>query len=315
MARLGALAFGIGATEVAHVLATQTLWQRKPKTMRITVDGQLGPRRDGEGRDPRDHRPDRRGGRHRARHRISRAAAIRGLSMEGRLTRLQHVDRGRRPRRHGRAGRDDLRLPARPALRAEGRGMGRGGRGLARACSSDPGAAFDREVMLDAGDISPMVTWGTSPEDATADHGGASPIRRTSPTPTGASAMRRALAYMGLAPGTALDDVARRPCLHRLVHQRPHRGPAQRRRGGQGPQGGRRRRSLGRAGLASRSSAQAEAEGLDRIFRAAGFEWREPGCSMCLGTNGDIVRAGRALRLHLEPQLRRAGRGRARARI
>ena len=97
---LGALAFGIGSTEVAHVLATQTLWQRKPKTMRITVDGTLGRRRDRQGRDPGDHRPDRRRRGDRACDRIRRQRHPRPV--DGRPPdALQHVDRGRRPRRHG----------------------------------------------------------------------------------------------------------------------------------------------------------------------------------------------------------------------
>ena len=104
--------------------------------------------------------------------------------------------------------------------------------------------------------------------------------------------MRRALAYMDLVPGTALDRRERRPCLHRLVHQRSHRGPAQR-----GGGGARAARSIADVEAwvvpgSQQVKAQAEAEGLDRIFRSAGFEWRFAGCSMCIATNGDVVAPG-----------------------
>ena len=160
-----------------------------------------------------------------------------------------------------------------------------------RPLRSDEDAAFDREVSLDAGDISPMVTWGTSPEDAM-------PITGRVPDPADVAdadrreSMRRALAYMGLVPGTALDrrdastasssarapTVASRTCAARRRWSRAARSIA---------------------GVeawvvpgSQQVKAQAEAEGLDRIFRSAGFEWRYAGCSMCLATNGDVVAPG-----------------------
>ena len=202
---LGALAFGIGATEVAHVLATQTLWQRKPLRMRVTVDGQLGPAI--TAKDVILAIIARIGVAGAVGHAIEYAgSAIRSLSMEGRLTVCNmSIEAG------GRAGMvapDDTTfdyLSGRPyapkgeewdASVAEWRSL-----------RSDEDAAFDREVSLDAGDISPMVTWGTTPEDAT-------PITGRVPDPADVAdadrreSMRRALAYMDLVPGTALEDVS-----------------------------------------------------------------------------------------------------------
>ena len=146
--------------------------------------------------------------------------------------RVQHVDRGRRARRHGRARRHDLRLPRRPAARAAGRRTGtQAVRALAHAADATTARASTARSRSTAATIAPMVTWGTSPEDAL-------PITGRVPDPADAAdaerrdAMQRALDYMGLAPGTALDGHRGRPRVHRLLHQRPHRGPAQRRRGG-----------------------------------------------------------------------------------
>ena len=146
----------------------------------------------------------------------------------------------------------------------------------------------------------PQVTWGTNPGDG----------RRRSPSAVPRAAGRAATSarcsYMALEPGTPIaGDPLDRVFIGSCTNS-PHRRPARRRRGRQGPQGGRRRRRDGRPGLPAGASAQAEAEGLDEVFRAAGFDWRSAGCSMCLGMNPDIARAGRALRLDLEPQLRGA---------
>jgi 3-isopropylmalate/(R)-2-methylmalate dehydratase large subunit len=286
---LGALAFGIGSTEVAHVLATQTLWQRKPRTMRITVDGALG-----EGVTAKDvilaiiakisaagatgHVIEYAGG------------AIRGLSMEGRLTLCNmSIEAG------GRAGMvapDDTTFAY-----LHGREYAPKGEAWDaalerwRALPSDPGAAFDAEVSLDGAVIAPMVTWGNSPEDALPVTG-----RVPSPEEAGADAERREvvarmLDYMGLAPGTPIeaipvDRVFIGSCTNaRIEDLRAAAAVARGRKVAEGV----------RAWVVPGSTPvkrQAEAEGLDRVFRDAGFEWREAGCSMCLGTNGDIAAPG-----------------------
>ena len=204
---------------------------------------------------------------------------------------LQHVDRGRRARRPDRARRDDLRLSQGPPDGAEGRGLGRRRWPGGARCRPTPARDFDTRVDLDATDIAPSVTWGTSPEDVV-------PITGVVPDPTSfadppsARPRRKSLDYMGLTPGTRMQDVADRARLHRQLHQQPDRGSARRRRG-------RARAARSRpacralvvpgSGLVKR---QAEAEGLDRIFIDAGFEWREPGCSMCLAMNPDKVPPG-----------------------
>ena len=129
---LGAYAFGIGASEVAHVLMTQTIWQRKPKRMRITVDGKAGAGHRRQGHRACDHRADRRRRRDRPRDRVRRLGDPRAVD-RGAADALQHVDRSRRALRHGRAGRDHVRLSQGPALCAAGRGLRPGGRGLVGA--------------------------------------------------------------------------------------------------------------------------------------------------------------------------------------
>ena len=140
----GALAFGIGTSEVEHVLATQTLPQNQPRTMAITVDGDLPPGVTAKDVILGDHRPDRHRRRHRPRHRVPRRGHPRALD-GGPHDGLQHVDRGRRARRHGRARRHDLRVPRGPPSRAAGRRLGARARPLALA-PTDPDATFDREV-------------------------------------------------------------------------------------------------------------------------------------------------------------------------
>jgi 3-isopropylmalate/(R)-2-methylmalate dehydratase large subunit len=283
---LGALAFGIGASEVAHVMATQTLWQKKPKTMRITVDGRLGPgvvakdvilaiiAKIGAG-----------GG---VGHVIEYAgSAIRGLSIEGRLTLCNmSIEAGARA---GMVAPDETTFAY-----LEGRPFAPKGDAWAKALAfwkrlpSDPGARFDREVTLDGDSIAPMVTWGTSPEDA-------APVTGTVPDPASYSdavkreGVRRALDYMGLKSGQPLDGIpVDRVFIGSCTNARIEdlRAAAAVVKG---------RRAVVRAWAVAGSGLvkrQAEAEGLDRIFRDAGFEWREPGCSMCVGMNGDTVDAG-----------------------
>jgi 3-isopropylmalate/(R)-2-methylmalate dehydratase large subunit len=269
---LGALAFGIGMTEVTHALATQTLWQRKPKTMRITLDGALG--RGVTAKDLILAIIAKIGAAGATGHVIEYAgSAIRGLSMEGRLTVCNmSIEAGARA---GMIAPDEVTfqyLEGRPYAPKQP---------LAhwRALPSDDNAVFDREVSLDASKIAPMVTWGTSPQDAAS-------IEDRIPGP-----MSEALAYMNLQPGTPLagikvDRVFIGSCTNsRIEDLRAAAAVAKDRRVHPNVQAW----VVPGSGLIK---AQAQAEGLDRIFKAAGFEWREAGCSMCLGTNGEVVAPG-----------------------
>jgi 3-isopropylmalate/(R)-2-methylmalate dehydratase large subunit len=282
----GALAFGIGSTEVEHVLATQCLWQRKPRVMRITVGGArpFGVMakdvilsiiaKIGAG-----------GG---VGHSIEYAGpAIRAMSMDERMTVCNmSIEAGARS---GMVAPDETTFAY-----LEGRpGAPRGEmweRALAywRTVPSDPDAAFDREVELDAALLAPTVTWGTSPQDAL-------PITARVPDPasigdaTRRASMERALAYMALAPGaplagTAVSRVFIGSCTNsRLEDLRTAAAVARGRRAAVPAW------VVPGSGLIKRA---AEAEGLDRVFTDAGFEWREPGCSMCVGMNGDTAAPG-----------------------
>jgi 3-isopropylmalate/(R)-2-methylmalate dehydratase large subunit len=285
---LGALAFGIGSSEVTHVLATQTLWQRKPKSMRITVEGDLA---DGvTGKDVILAIIATITAAGATGYVIEYAgSAIRGLSMEGRLTLCNmSIEAG------GRAGMvapdettfDYLKgRPYAPANQAWEQAVQRW-----RRLPTDPGAVFDTEVTLDASTIEPMVTWGTSPQDAV-------PISAAIPDPANQpdldrrQGMEKALAYMGLQPGTPMTDVA----VDRVFIGSCTNGRIEDLRAAAAIARGRHVAPgvvawvVPGSGLIKR---QAEAEGLDRILVDAGFEWRQAGCSMCLGTNGDIVAPG-----------------------
>ncbi|MFL4983641.1 MAG: 3-isopropylmalate dehydratase large subunit [Xanthobacteraceae bacterium] len=283
---VGALAFGIGASEVAHVLATQTLWQKKPKNMRITIDGTLAP-----GVHAKDvilaiiatiSAAGATG------HAIEYAGStIRALSIEGRLTICNmSIEAGARA---GMVAPDETTfayLKGRPYA-PEGADWDKA---MAHwtSLTSDADAQFDREVRLDAAEIAPMVTWGTSPETA-------APITARIPDPASASdaarrdMMQRALAYMDLKPGTPLADIA----IDRVFVGSCTNSRIEDLRAAAGVADG--RRTVIPAMIVPGSGlvkAQAEAEGLDVIFKRAGFEWREAGCSMCVGMNGDLVAAG-----------------------
>ncbi len=284
---LGALAFGIGASEVAHVLATQTLWRKRPKSMRVTVEGARP-----AGVTAKDvilaviARIGANGGNG---HVLEYAGStIRAMSIEERLTVCNmSIEAGARA---GMVAPDETTyayLKGRP-FAPQGAGWDAA---LAywKTLPSDPGARFDAEVTLDAAALAPMVTWGNSPDEAV-------PITGSVPDPESAgseqqrAAMRETLDYMGLAPGTRLSDVAVDQvfigsCTNGRIEDLRAAAAVARR---------------GRAvvpALVSPGSTlvkrQAEAEGLDRIFREAGFEWRESGCSMCVGMNGDLVGAGK----------------------
>jgi 3-isopropylmalate/(R)-2-methylmalate dehydratase large subunit len=306
---VGALAFGIGSSEVTHVMATQCLWQRQPRAMRITVDGALG-----EGVVAKDvvlaiiATIGAAGG---VGHVIEYAGStIRGLSIEGRLTVCNmSIEAGARA---GMVGPDDTTfayLHGRP-LAPHGADWDRA---LAawRLLPTEEGAGFDREVSIDATRIAPMLTWGTSPEDAVA-------ITDRVPDPANApnaerrAAMQRALDYMGLAPGAPMDTIAVDrvfigSCTNSRIEDLRAAAAVVRGRKAVVPSW-----VVPGSGLVKR---QAEAEGLDRVFREAGFAWREPGCSMCVGMNGDtglpgqriastsnrnfVGRQGRGVRTHL----------------
>ncbi|MBM3629693.1 MAG: 3-isopropylmalate dehydratase large subunit [Alphaproteobacteria bacterium] len=270
---LGAFAFGIGQSENLHVLATQTLWQTRPRTMRIRVDGRLG-----AGATPKDVALAiiaRIGAGGAVGHVIEYAGeAFRAMSVEGRLTVCNmSIEAGARS---GLVAPDDTTfafIAGRP-LAPKGEAWDRA---LAawRALPSDEGARFDAEVALDAAAIAPMVTWGTSPEDAL-------PIDGVVP-----DAKPQALAYMGLVPGTRLTDIAVDrvfigSCTNSRIEDLRAAAAVARGRKAVVPT-----LVVPGSGLVKR---QAEAEGLDRVFREAGFEWRHAGCSMCVGINGETGR-------------------------
>ncbi len=282
----GALAFGIGATEVAHVLATQTLWQKKPAAMRITFEGALG-----QGVTAKDMALGwiaRLGADGARGHAVEYAgAAVEALSMEGRMTLCNlSIEGGARfgmiapdavtfdyvkGRKHAPKG------PGWEAALAEWEGL-----------RSDAGASFAREVTIDAAAIAPTVTWGTSPEQALPIDGILPDLESL---PAGkAEAARAAYDYMGLTPGkpvagTPVDQVFLGSCTNGRIEDL---------RAAASVLKGRKARVPGLVSPGSaRIKAQAEAEGLDRVFIRAGLEWAGSGCSMCVGMNGDLVEAGR----------------------
>ena len=283
---LGALAFGVGASEVHHVLATQTLWQIKPKNFRVTVDGTLAP-----GVCAKDvilaiiAKIGVAGG---VGYVIEYAGStIRALGIAGRLTVCNmSIEAGARA---GMVAPDDTTftyLHGRPYA-PKGADWDRA-LGAWRLLTSDAGAHFDREVRLDAAEIAPMVTWGTSPE-AAAPITGRVPDPADEPIASKRDAMERALAYMHLDARNAVCRDRSGSRVHRLLHQQPHRGFARRRNVLDGRRAVVPTIAVPGSGLVK---AQAEAEGLDTIFRRAGVEWREAGCSMCVAMNGDVVAPG-----------------------
>ena len=284
----GALAFGIGTSEVEHVLATQTLPQQRPKTMAVTVNGTLP-----EGVSAKDlvlaivARLGTGGG---AGYVIEyRGSAIAALSMEGRMTVCNmSIEAGARA---GLVGVDETTieyLRHRPAV-----ATGEAFEVLAdrwRQFTSDPDAAFDAEVTIDASQLVPYVTWGTNPAQVVALDG-AVPSPDDFEDLDQREATARSLAYMGLTPGTlmrevAVDVVFIGSCTNSRIEDL--RAAAHVAEGHHVAAGV---RALVVPG-SHRIKAQAEAEGLDRVFLEAGFEWREPGCSMCLGMNPDQLTPG-----------------------
>lgn len=284
----GALAFGIGASEVAHVLATQTLWQGKPRTLRVSIDGVLA-----NGVCAKDiilaviAHIGAAGG---TGHVIEYAGeTIRALSMAGRMTVCNMtIEAGARA---GMVAPDDITFawlagrPGAPQGAAWDQALAQW-----RLLPSDAGAVFDREVQLRADEIGPMVTWGNSPEEAL-------PINGRVPDPSTATSaerresMLRTLAYMGLRPGQALTDLA----VDRVFIGSCTNGRIEDMRSAAAVLRGRRVAEGVEAWVVPGSGLvkqQAEAEGLDAVFLEAGLQWRHAGCSMCLGTNGDQVLPG-----------------------
>ncbi|MBT5415883.1 MAG: 3-isopropylmalate dehydratase large subunit [Rhodospirillaceae bacterium] len=284
----GALAFGIGTSEVEHVLATQTLIQRPAKNMRIAVDGALP-----NGVTAKDMilaiigKIGTAGG---TGHVIEYAGeAVRALSMEGRMTMCNmSIEAGARA---GLVAPDETTFAY-----IEGRPMApKGGQweqavAYWRSLPSDEGAVYDKEVTLRAADIAPQVTWGTSPQDVL-------PITGSVPDPAAIAdtvrreSVERSLEYMGLAAGMPLsevpvDTVFIGSCTNgRIEDLRAAAVVAKGRKVAEGVQA----LIVPGSGLVK---AQAEEEGLDTIFLEAGFEWREPGCSMCLAMNADKLKPG-----------------------
>jgi 3-isopropylmalate/(R)-2-methylmalate dehydratase large subunit len=285
----GALAFGVGTSEVEHVLATQCLLQRKPKSMLVSVEGELGP-----GVTAKDivlaiiGEIGTAGG---TGHVIEYAGdAIHALSMEGRMTVCNmSIEAGARA---GLVGIDEhtidyLRDRPRSPTGAEFERAAEYWRSL----NSDPGADYDRVVRIDAAAIRPQVTWGTSPE-MVVPVDGAVPDPAEVADPVKATSYGHALAYMGLAPRTpiaeiAIDKVFIGSCTNGRIEDL--RAAAAVAKGKQVAPSIKLAMVVPGSGLVKQ---QAEAEGLDRVFLDAGFEWREPGCSMCLAMNADRLEPG-----------------------
>jgi 3-isopropylmalate/(R)-2-methylmalate dehydratase large subunit len=285
---LGALGFGIGTSEVEHVLATQTLLLKQSKSLEVRVDGELGP-----GVTPKDVA-------------LAIVAALgagggagyvaeytgsvfREMSVEGRLTVCNmSIEAGARA---GLVAPDHtvfayLKDKPRSPKGADW------DRAVAywRTLATDPGAAYDKVVTIDASTIAPLVTWGTSPDDSV-EITGSVPDPANFADPDRRAAVEKSLAYMGLTPGQRMQDVGVQhvfigSCTNsRIEDLRAAAAIARGRKVAAGVEA----LVVPGSGLVKR---QAEAEGLDRIFTDAGFEWREPGCSMCLAMNPDKVPPG-----------------------
>jgi len=286
---LGALAFGIGTSEVEHVLATQTLLLKQSKTMEVRVEGEAGP-----GVTAKDivleiiRRIGAAGG---TGHVIEfTGSAIRNLSIEGRLTVSNMAIEG--GARAGLIAPDDVTFAY-----LKGRPMAPKGAewdaavAYWRSLATDAGAQYDKTIIINAADIVPNVTWGTSPEDVVPITG-VVPDPMSFADPSKQVAAQKSLDYMGLVPGQKMADVAVQnvfigSCTNSRIEDLRAAAAVLK--------GRRKADSVTWAIIVPGSGlvkAQAEAEGLDRIFIDAGLEWREPGCSACLGMNPDKVPAG-----------------------
>ncbi|MBT9516391.1 MAG: 3-isopropylmalate dehydratase large subunit [Methyloversatilis discipulorum] len=285
----GCLAHGIGTSEVEHVMATQCLLQKKSKSMLIRVEGELG-----KGVSAKDI----------ALYFIGvigtaggtgyaiefGGSAIRGLSMEGRMTLCNMAIEG--GARAGMVAVDDTTIeylrgrPFSPRAEQWDRAVE-----YWRTLKSDEGAQFDRVVDIDARKILPQVTWGTSPEMVT-DVRGQVPAPEDFADPVKREGVARALQYMGLTPRTPIDQIR----IDKVFIGSCTNSRIEDLRAAARVVEGRRVADNVKLALVVPGSglvkAQAEAEGLDKVFKAAGFEWREPGCSMCLAMNADRLEPG-----------------------
>jgi 3-isopropylmalate/(R)-2-methylmalate dehydratase large subunit len=286
---LGALAFGIGTSEVEHVLATQTLQLKRSQAMEVRVEGEIGP-----GVTAKDivlHITGVLGAAGGTGYVIEyTGSAIRALSIEGRLTvSNMAIEHGARA---GLIAADDKTFDW-----IKGRPYAPKGADWEaavawwRSLTTDPQAAYDKLVLIDAADIAPSVTWGTSPEDVLPITG-VVPDPMSFADPSKQEAARKSLAYMGLTPGTAMTDVEVQnifigSCTNSRIEDL---------RAAAAVLKGRKKATNVKWAIVVPGSGlvkeQAEAEGLDRIFIDAGMEWREPGCSACLGMNPDKVPPG-----------------------
>jgi 3-isopropylmalate/(R)-2-methylmalate dehydratase large subunit len=286
---IGALAFGIGTSEVEHVLATQTLLLQPAKTMEVRVEGEVGP-----GVTAKDiilHITGTIGAAGGTGHVIEyTGSAIRALSIEGRLTVSNMAIEG--GARAGLIAPDETTfayLKGRPYAPRDADWDA--AVAYWKSLATDPGATYDKTVVIDAADIAPSVTWGTSPEDVV-------PITGTVPDPASfadpskQAAAAKSLAYMGLEPGTRMQDVR----IENIFIGSCTNSRIEDMRAAAAIVKGRKKADNVKWAIVVPGSglvkAQAEAEGLDRIFTDAGLEWREPGCSACLAMNPDKVPAG-----------------------
>jgi len=286
---LGALAFGIGTSEVEHVLATQTLLLKKAKTMEVRVEGELAP-----GVTPKDlilHIIGVIGTAGGTGHVIEyRGKVFETMSIEGRLTVCNMSIEG--GARAGLVAPDETTFAY-----LKGRPLAPAGEDWDKAVAwwkslaTDPGAKFDKSVVIQAADVQPTVTWGTSPEDVV-PIGGVVPAPESFADPSKQRAAQGSLEYMGLTPGTPMTEVEIQnvfigSCTNSRIEDL---------RAAAAVVKGRKKAANVRWAIVVPGSGlvkeQAEAEGLDRIFTEAGLEWREPGCSACLAMNPDKVPAG-----------------------
>ena len=286
---VGALAFGIGTSEVEHVLATQTLQLRQSKSMEVRVEGTLGP-----GVTPKDlilHIIGVIGTAGGTGHVIEyRGRVFEEMSVEGRLTVCNMSIEG--GARAGLIAPDDkvfAYLEGKPYA-PKGQDWNRAVEWW-RSLATDEGATFDKSIVIDAADVEPTVSWGTSPEDVV-PVGGRVPSPDSFADPSKQEAARKSLDYMGLAPETPIEDIAVEnifigSCTNSRIEDL--RAAAEVLNGRTKAPSVRWAIVVPGSGLVKR---QAEAEGLDRIFTNAGFEWREPGCSACLAMNPDKVPPG-----------------------
>ncbi|HVA75590.1 MAG TPA: 3-isopropylmalate dehydratase large subunit [Acidimicrobiales bacterium] len=284
----GALAFGIGTSEVEHVLATQTLPQRRPKTMAVTVDGELP-----AGVTAKDlvlaiiGKIGTSGG---MGHVIEyRGSAIRSLSMEGRMTVCNMSIEG--GARAGLVAPDDKTFEY-----LQGRPFAPSGTAWERALDdwrslvTDDGAVFDKDVTLEAAALTPFVSWGTNPAQVV-PIGGVVPSPDELGSPSERDAASRALEYMGLTAGSKVRDIP----VDTVFIGSCTNGRIEDLRAAASVLEGRKVAPSVRALVVPGSGqvkAQAESEGLDKVFTGAGFEWRNPGCSMCLAMNPDKLQPG-----------------------